>query len=127
RQWLMDFQHESGCLLHLIQIDAGMQAEDFHPASPLVEAKDRQVGDDAERPRSRRQSGLFARPGTREVAGGGQEIEFLHKAATIVGGYDQDSPAQGSEVIGPATAGQAHLWPLVLPADVRGVEIAVRI
>ena len=42
-------------------------------------------------------------------------------------GHHQDAPAQRSEIVGAAAAGQSDLWPSVIAADHGGIEIAVRV
>ncbi len=127
RQRFADAQLEAGGGADLRQRHAWMQTVDLHTFALVVIAQDGQVGDDAIGSAVRRQSRRLARTGAGQVARRRQEIEFLDEATAIVMSDDEDAPAERSEIVSAAAAGQTHFRTEVIAADVRRIEIAIGI
>ena len=89
-------------------------------------AKYRQVGHHTIRSSARRQAGRFARPWTIQIARSGHEVNFLQEAASVVTHDGDRSPAERTDIVASAAAGQAHLRVVIL-ADHRAVQVAVRV
>ncbi len=108
-------------------VHARMQALHTHAFACGIVAHQGQGADDFVGTGGGRQAGRFARAGARQIARGGQEIKLGDKATLIVRSNDECLPTEGSQVIRPTAAGQAHFRLLQVRPNHRCVEITVRV
>src|SRR6185437_8415824 len=117
-------EREAGIVLNLLATDAGIEGENGHSPLLVVEAEDRELGDDAKHS-SGDEAALGAGATSAQETWAGDEIDLLDEAPLLVLHRD-DHAGQARNVVSAAGSRQAGFRRRGI-ADERRVQVAVLI